>query len=88
MPQLPCPNESGICAGLSCGATAACLWYGKIPNKICKKCYEKGKHGNKRARADDQEPLLSPSPTPTLALTHGSDLKCLWKSRTRLKPAA
>ena len=88
MPQHPCPNESGNCAGLGCEATTACLWYGKIPNKICKKCYEKGKHGNKRARADDQEPLLSPSPTPTLALTHGSDLKCLWKSRTRLKPAA
>ena len=75
MPPLPCPNESGVCAGLSCGAKTACLWYGKIPNKVCKKCYEIKKNGNKkRPHADEQnEPLLSPSPTPTLALAHGSD---------------
>ena len=70
MPQHECPNDSGACASLGCGATSAVLWYGKVPNKICKKCYDKTtKTSKKRQHVDEGEPLLSPAHAPAMALS-------------------
>ena len=49
MPLTPCPNESRECATDDCDKFESPLWYGKRPNKICKKCYDK--FSKKRARS-------------------------------------
>ena len=73
----PCPNPTGQCSlniSAKCTGNTSSLWYGKAGSKYCKSCYDKKPKevaAGKRQRVDAE--LFCASPTPTVALSHGSD---------------